>query len=126
MTKSTSKARSTRSGRTRKRWSASVTAHSDALDLQSSVFTWSDPARIARSLKRSAEASHRRKSDPYRSAMSMLTFYVNRAGDNLSASQHKVLERAKGELRSLFGKNESTPSTRRTTQKRATKKRARG
>jgi hypothetical protein len=90
---------------TRRRWSARVTRESNALDLDRSVFTWKDPRRIARSLKRSAEHSHRRKSDPYRSAMSMLTFYINRAGSNLSASQRRVLERAKGELRHAFGRS---------------------
>lgn len=89
---------------TRRRWSARVTRESNALDLDRSVFTWKDPRRIARSLKRSAEHTHRRKSDPYRSAMSMLTFYINRAGTNLSASQRRVLERAKGELRHAFGR----------------------
>lgn len=89
---------------TRRRWSARVTRESNALDLDRSVFTWKDPRRIARSLKRSAEHSDRRKSDPYRSAMSMLTFYINRAGSNLSASQRRVLERAKGELRHAFGR----------------------
>jgi len=87
-----------------RRWSARVTAHSNALDLESRVFTLKDPKRIARSLKRSAERSHRRKSEPYRSAMSMLTFYINRAGKNMSASQKRVLERAKGELRREFGR----------------------
>ena len=87
-----------------KRWSGKVTAESNALDLDRSVFTWKDPSRIARSLKRSAERSHRRKSEPYRSAMSMLTFYINRAGDNLNSSQRRVLERAKGELRKQFGR----------------------
>jgi hypothetical protein len=86
------------------RWSGDVTAHSNALDLDKSVFTWKDPKKIARSLKHSAEESHRRKSDPYRSAMSMLTFYINRAGENLSATQRKVLERAKDELRREFGR----------------------
>jgi uncharacterized protein DUF3175 len=86
------------------RWSGDVTAHSNALDLDKSVFTWKDPKKIARSLKHSAEESHRRKSDPYRSAMSMLTFYINRAGENLSAAQRKVLERAKDELRREFGR----------------------
>jgi hypothetical protein len=81
-----------------------VTAHSNALDLDRSVFTWNDPHRIALSLKRSAERSHRRKSEPYRSAMSMLTFYINRAGDNLGARQRRVLERAKDELREVFGR----------------------
>ncbi len=68
------------------------------------MFTWSDPRRIARSLKRSAERSRRRKSDPYRSAMSMLAFYVNRAGKNLGARQRRTLERAKDELRRAFGR----------------------
>jgi Protein of unknown function (DUF3175) len=99
--------------KTQRRWSARVTKHSNALDLDRSVFTWSDPKRIARSLKRSAERSHRRKSDPYRSAMSMLTFYVNRAGDNLSASRRRVLERAKTELRRAFGRQDAPSSTRR-------------
>ena len=87
-----------------KRWSARVTAQSNALDLDRSVFTWKDPRRIARSLKRSAEHSHRRKSEPYRSAMSMLTFYINRAGKNLPARQKDILKRAKGELRKEFGR----------------------
>jgi hypothetical protein len=86
------------------RWSGEVTEHSDALDLEQDVFKGRDPKAIARSLKRSAEHSRRRKSDPYRSAMSMLTFYINRAGDNLPANQKKVLEAAKDELRALFGK----------------------
>jgi hypothetical protein len=86
------------------RWSAEVTEHSDALDLEKDVFKGDDPKAIARSLKRSAEHSRRRKSDPYRSAMSMLTFYINRAGDNLPARQRKVLEAAKDDLRALFGK----------------------
>jgi hypothetical protein len=77
---------------------------SDALDLERGVFTGSDPKAIARSLKRSAERSRRRKSDPYRSAMSMLTFYVNRGGRNLPKSRLRVLERAKDELRQAFGR----------------------
>ncbi|MFO1124460.1 MAG: DUF3175 domain-containing protein [Methylocystis sp.] len=85
-------------------WSGEVTRHSDALDLESGVFTWDDPARIARSLKRSAEHSDRRKADPYRSAMSMLTFYINRAGKDLSDERRKVLEQAKDELRKAFGR----------------------
>ncbi|MGH7481942.1 MAG: DUF3175 domain-containing protein [Longimicrobiales bacterium] len=87
-----------------RKWSGDVTKHSDALDLDEDVFTWKDPARIAASLKRSAERSKRRKTTPYGSAMSMLTFYINRAGDNLSASQRDVLERAKQELRKQFGR----------------------
>ena len=88
------------------RWSARVTKRSNALDLDRSVFTWKDPRRIARSLKHSAEHSHRRKAEPYRSAMSMLTFYINRAGTGLPATQKRVLERAKGELRRLYGRDE--------------------
>lgn len=85
-------------------WSAQVTEHSDALDLKKDIFTLRDPKRIATSLKHSAEASHRRKAEPYRSAMSMLTFYINRAGDNLPRAQRLVLEDAKDELRALFGR----------------------
>jgi hypothetical protein len=85
-----------------KRWSAHVTETSNALDLREGVFTLEDPRAIARSLKRSAERSRRRKSDPYRSAMSMLTFYINRAGKDLPARRRKVLEQAKEELRDLF------------------------
>ncbi len=90
--------------RTINRWSGAVTKHSNALDLESDVFTWKNPRRIATSLKNSAEHSDRRKGTPFQSAMSMLTFYINRAGDNLSAHQRDVLERAKGELRKEFGK----------------------
>lgn len=86
------------------KWSAGVTEHSDALDLEEGVFTWDDPKAIAQSLKRSAEASSRRKSPPYRSAMSMLTFYINRAGKHLDAEQKRVLEEAKQELRRLYGR----------------------
>jgi hypothetical protein len=91
------------------RWSQRVTEESDALDLEESVFTWKDPRAIAESLKRSAEQSTKRKSSPYRSAMSMLTFYINRAGDNLPAARKKILERAKDELRALYGRDESPP-----------------
>lgn len=87
-----------------RKWSGRVTATSDALDLQHNVFKQDSPAAIARSLKRSAERSRRRKSDPYRSAMSMLVFYINRAGKNLPATRKKKLEAAKGELRKAFGK----------------------
>jgi Protein of unknown function (DUF3175) len=86
----------------KRRWSQSVTERSDALDLRSGVFTWKDPKRIARSLKNSAERSKRRKADPFRSALSMLTFYLNRAGKNLPASRRRVLMRAKDELRKQF------------------------
>jgi len=85
-------------------WSARVTRESRALDLEAGVFTWKDPRRIARSLKRSAEASRNRKAGPYRSAMSMLVFYVNRAGSNLDDERRRILEQAKVELRSLFGR----------------------
>jgi hypothetical protein len=88
-----------------RRWSARVTRESDALDLKGGVFKLRDPKRIAASLKRSAERSHRRKSNPYRSALSMLTFYINRAGKNLPASRRKTLQRAKIELRKQFGRD---------------------
>jgi hypothetical protein len=84
------------------RWSARVTRTSNALDLERNVFTRGSPRQIARSLKRSAERSTRRKSDPYRSAMSMLVFYINRAGKNLSPTRRKILERAKTALREEF------------------------
>jgi hypothetical protein len=87
-----------------RRWSGYVTTHSNALDLDRGVFTWKDPKKIARSLKRSAERSGRRKADPYRSALSMLTFYINRAGKNLPAGRKRTLQRAKAELRKEFGK----------------------
>jgi hypothetical protein len=87
-----------------KRWSQQVTENSNALDLEKNVFAQDDPRRIARSLKRSAEQSNRRKSEPFRSAMSMLTFYINRAGDTLSKQRRAHLESAKDELRALFGK----------------------
>ena len=86
------------------KWSAEVTEHSDALDLEEHVFEFDDPKHIAQSLKKSAEASDRRKAEPYRSAMSMLTFYINRAGANLSKERRKVLEDAKDELRIAFGR----------------------
>lgn len=88
----------------RRKWSASVTRNSDALDLERRVFAKKTPTAIARSLKRSAERSRRRKSAPYRSAMSMLTFYINRAGKNLSQSRLRALERTKHELRRAFGR----------------------
>ncbi len=88
----------------KKKWSGQVTRVSDALDLKKGVFTQRSPYKIAASLKRSAEQSKRRKSDPYRSAMSMLTFYINRGGKNLTVTRKKTLEKAKDELRDLFGK----------------------
>jgi hypothetical protein len=90
--------------KTVKKWSQEVTEHSDALDLNHGVFTLKDPKEIAASLKRSAERSTRRKSDPYRSAMSMLSFYINRAGANLPKTRRKTLEAAKDELRRQFGR----------------------
>jgi hypothetical protein len=86
-----------------KRWSQKVTETSNALDLEPGVFTLDDPREIARSLMRSAERSTRRRSPPYRSAMSMLTFYINRAGRDLPKAQRARLERAKKELRTLYG-----------------------
>ena len=77
---------------------------SDALDLEPGVFTKRSPRAVALSLKRSAEASRRRKAEPFRSAMSMLNFHINRAGKGLSAEQRRVLERAKQELRTAFGR----------------------
>ncbi len=87
-----------------RKWSQNVTEHSNALDLDEGVFTLDDPAEIAKSLKRSAESSHRRKGSPYQSAMSMLTFYINRAGDGLPEKRRRVLQEAKDELRKAFGK----------------------
>ncbi|HKD30275.1 MAG TPA: DUF3175 domain-containing protein [Xanthobacteraceae bacterium] len=84
-------------------WSAEVTRRSNALDLEPGVFTWRDPKQIAASLKRSAETSRRKKTDSYRSALSMLIFYINRAGTNLSQTRRRILTRAKGELRKQFG-----------------------
>lgn len=86
------------------KWSQQVTRSSDALDLESGVFAQEDPRAIARSLKDSAERSERRKTDPYRSAMSMLTFYINRAGSQLSDTRRHRLEQAKDELRALYGR----------------------
>lgn len=95
----------------KQQWSQKVTESSDALDLEAGVFTLDNPREIALSLKRSAEQSWRRKADPYRSAMSMLTFYINRAGSKLPASQRKRLEKAKDELRDLYGKPRRRPGT---------------
>lgn len=94
-------------GKSEHRWSQDVTEHSDALNLEQGVFTLKDSKEIARSLKRSAEASTRRKADPFRSAMSMLVFYINRAGKNLSEAERQRLDKAKDELREAFGKKPS-------------------
>jgi hypothetical protein len=89
------------------RWSQHVTETSDAMDLENGVFRSSNPTRIARSLKRSAETSRRRKASPFQSAMSMLNFYINRAGRGLPAKQKRTLTQAKSELRRLFGRSEA-------------------
>jgi len=104
MRKSSARRKIHRASGTPRKWSQRVTERSDALDLEGGVFAQKDPKRIAASLKRSAERSRRRKSDPYRSAMSMLTFYVNRAGKTLPASRKRTLQRAKEELRRQFGR----------------------
>ena len=90
------------------RWSDRVTQESSALDLEKGVFTWKDPKRIALSLKQSADSSIRRKTPPFRSAMSMLVFYINRAGKNLDKDRLRILEQAKEELRTLYGKSRYT------------------
>jgi len=86
-------------------WTARITKESNVLDLEEGVFTWDDPRKIALSLKRSAEGSPHRKAPPFRSAMSMLVFYINRAGKNLDKDRLRILEQAKEELRKLYGKN---------------------
>jgi len=93
-----------------KKWSAHVNQTSNAMDIEPNTFTQSDPQKIARAVEHDAAASERRKSSPYRSAMSMLTFYINRAGKNLSAKQRKVLEDAKIVLRAEFGPNSKSAS----------------
>jgi len=99
------KKKTVRAARPGARWSQAVTEHSDALDLEHDVFKLDDPNAIAAALKRSAEASRRRRSEPFRSAMSMLTFYINRAGHNLPARRRRILERAKDALRQAFGRS---------------------
>ena len=106
---------------TGQKWSQHVTDTSDALDLKDGLFKQTDPKKIARALKASAEHSERRKSEPYRAAMSMLTFYINRAGDTLEAGQRKHLEDAKDELRELFDR---PPRARATVHKPAVKQHA--
>lgn len=96
----------TKTRKTAKKWSAKVTNTSDAMDLEKDIFKSKDPDKIAASLKHSAESSHRRKASPFQSAMSMLNFYENRAGSNLSKHRRAPLEKAKNKLRRLFGKNE--------------------
>ena len=99
------KKRGAKKKRKSKRWSGRVTEESDALTLEKGVFTKRTPRAVARSLKRSADRSRRRKSNSYRSAISMLTFYINRGGKGLSATQKRKLEKAKDELRALYGKD---------------------
>lgn len=102
MTRKTTK----RSTPKKRKWSKQVTEHSDALDLEKGVFADDDPEEIARSLKRSSKRSHRRKGTPYQSAMSMLNFYINRGGKNLSPAKKHTLEKAKDALRKVFNKSE--------------------
>src|SRR5437660_3167284 len=102
MDKTRKKSSRTRKGR---QWSARVTKHSNALDLQAKIFRSSNPRQVALSMKRSAERSKRRKGTPYQSAMSMLNFYINRAGKKLPKKQKRVLEKAKDELRDVFGRD---------------------
>jgi hypothetical protein len=92
-----------------RKWSAKVTETSDALDLKPHLFQQEDPKAIALALKRSAEQSHRRKGSPFQSAMSMLTFYINRAGKSLSGADRRKLEHAKQDLRHVFGRDEPKP-----------------
>ena len=87
------------------RWSGRVSKESNALDLEEGVFTWTDPKKIALSLKQSADSSTRRKAPPFRSAMSMLVFYINRTGRNLDKDRLRILELAKEELRTLYGRS---------------------
>jgi hypothetical protein len=98
------KTRGSRRASAQKRWSQRVTKESNALDLEGGVFTRASPKAIALSLRRSALRSRRRKADPYRSALSMLTFYMNRAGRNLPATRRRTLEKAKRELKAAFGR----------------------
>jgi hypothetical protein len=98
------KAKRSSAAKPARKWSAQVTKRSDAMDLEAGVFKKSSARAIALSLKKSAEASHRRKAAPFRSAMSMLNFEINRAGKGLSAARRRVLETAKVELRHAFGR----------------------
>jgi hypothetical protein len=97
----------------RNRWSQKVMQNSNALDLEEGVFSWDNPRQIAQSLKKSADQSKRRKAEPFRSAMSMLNFYINRAGSKLSTAQKAVLEKAKDELRVLYGRPKGRTISRR-------------
>ncbi|THD48192.1 MAG: DUF3175 domain-containing protein [Bradyrhizobium sp.] len=115
-----------RPARRRRKWSQEVSEHSDALDIDSKTFSGRNAAAIARSLKRSAQASDRRKSTPFRAAMSMLSFYVNRAGANLSPRQKRTLEAAKNELRKAFGRAPAPWQRSMKSPRRGTKTRRRG
>jgi len=108
----------------KRRWSQRVTETSDAMTLDKGVFTRSSPRSIANSVKRSAERSHRRKANPYRSAMSMLSFYLNRAGKTLPATSRRKIEAAKDELRALYGKPAATQSRPAMRHRRTTKRRS--
>jgi len=88
----------------KKYWSGKITKESNALDLEQGIFTWKNPKKIALSLKNSAEISKRRKGGPFQSAMSMLNFYINRAGTNLNVERKEILNQAKEELRKVFNK----------------------
>jgi hypothetical protein len=96
----------TATGKTPKKWSKSVTEHSNAMDLEKDIFKSKDPKKIAASVKKSAEESKRKKAGPFQSAMSMINFYENRGGKNISAAQKKVLDKSKEELRKLYGREE--------------------
>jgi hypothetical protein len=106
--KRTSSKKATKKPAPKKKWSRSVTEHSNALDLEQNVFKKKDPKKIARSLKRSAERSTRKKTTPFQSSMSMLNFYINRGGKNLTKKEKEPLEKAKDELRKLFHKEENS------------------
>ena len=108
-----------------KRWSQHVTEESDALTLEEGVFKMPTPRQVALSLKRSADASSRRKAEPYRSAMSMLVFYINRAGKGLSETERQKLEKAKDELRALYGKD-AKAKKKRAKKKKSKKSRKKG
>jgi hypothetical protein len=108
----------------KKKWSARVTQTSDALDIAGGTFAMDDPKAIAHELERDAEKSTRRKSSPYRSAMSMLTFYINRAGKNLPAARKKILEDAKQVLREEFGPQTGTGARKKTTRKQPARKKS--
>jgi uncharacterized protein DUF3175 len=107
-----------------KRWSSRVTRESNALDLEADVFKKKTARDVARSLSRSAERSKRKKSSPFRSAMSMLTFYMNRAGKNLPQSRKKILNDAKDELRALYGREKQDTAKRRGTAKKSRTRKA--